>query len=138
MKKHLPWAPFCWSAMLLCLLCGCAHTNSHPANSVRIVSTQPATPATLHPGDHMKVQIRYVVSGPDPVLIFARPYAKGEKPDGYAAHPSYPYSTGEGETTGWFTFVRPTQIDEVRVQMLDARNKAVLAEASVWVQATWK
>ncbi len=47
------------------------------------------------------MKIQYVAVSPDPVLIFARPYTKAEKADGYAAHPSHPYKTGKGETTGW-------------------------------------
>jgi serine/threonine protein kinase len=110
-----------------------------PASDEALVieSVTPVSPARLKPGERLTVKVRYTNTESDSVQIWARPYTKGVKSPGYGAHGSSIYPKGKGQIEGWFTFQKSTEVDEVRVQMVDQQTGRVLSEAKLPVQASW-
>ncbi len=108
------------------------------AGLLRIESTKPAIPATLAAGERFSLAIAYRNPGPGSVRIFARPYTKGVKTSGYGAHASSAYPSGSGSVEGWFQFQRPTEVDEVRVEMIDAATQEIVVQASLPIRAVWQ
>lgn len=104
---------------------------------LRIVSTQPASPAALKVGERMTVVIEYENPGPGSVQIWARPWTAGRKTSGYGAHGSGGYAPGKGTIEGWFTLRAPGEIDEVGVEMVEARDRKVLASVKLPVRGVW-
>ena len=125
-------------ALVLLLICGCAGLKSRPVNSIAITSIEPAPPANLKFGERMLVHIHYTNTNSDPVIIFARPYAHGERTDDDYSNPSYNFNQGSGDTVGWFYFRSAARVDEVRVSMLTAKTKSLVTSTSRRISAAWK
>jgi hypothetical protein len=107
-------------------------------DAIKVAAVKPAAPAVLKQGEKMEVEFRYSVESAEEVVIFVRPYTKGERTPGYTAHPSLGYEKGKGKDVGWFLFNRPAVVDEVRVRMLDAKTRKVLVEFKYQIKAEWK
>jgi hypothetical protein len=140
MKTQVPGMSFyiVFGFLAMTLVCGCANLISRPSDSLRIISTEPASPAVLKLGEKMTVNVQYCITNSDAVLIFVRPFTKGEKTDGYRAHPSLTYRLGSGIIVGWFYFDTEADVDEVRAEMIDARTHALVTNTSLRMRATWK
>jgi thiol-disulfide isomerase/thioredoxin len=113
-------------------------TDRSSSEVLEVVSTKPASPALLKPGERLEITIRYALDSAEGALIFARPYTQGKSTPGYRAHPSPVYERGKGELVGWFFFDRAVEVDEVRVEMKDATSRATLKTLSHPLQAQWK
>jgi hypothetical protein len=107
---------------------------------LQIKSIAPASPAKLATGEKLKIAIDYLNPEGLAVQIWARPYTKGVRTPGYGAHGSPLYRQRSGTVEGWFEFDRPSVVDEVRVEMVEATTggKAnVVASASLPIEAVW-
>ena len=105
---------------------------------LKVTLTTPNSPAVIGLGQKLIVNVDYNNPGPDVVMIFVRPFTKGAKTNGYAAHPSKVYQAGEGKTEGYFFFEAAAAVDEVRVTMVDAKTKKEINVLKVPVDLTWK
>jgi hypothetical protein len=106
-------------------------------DALKIASFKPAVPAKLRTGNRLNVTVAYRIKTYEKVRIFARPYTKGEKTPGFAAHPSPIYTRGTGQTVCWFTLNQPGVVDEVRVEMVDEASGKVVAEVRQSINAQW-
>lgn len=105
-------------------------------STVEVVSTEPATPATLRPGERLTVSIRYEAGATDEVRIWIGPYTEGKRTSGFKPHRSGSYAGGSGRIEDWITFAKPASVDEIRVKLRTKSGK-LLAEVSHKTDATW-
>ena len=107
---------------------------------LKIIKTNPTLPASLNLGEQLKIQFEYDLGSAEKVQIWARPYTNGRRTQGYKAHGSPVYNREEkqiGEAEGYFFFDRPTVVDEVRIEMIDATSNAVIYSLSEKIDAKW-
>lgn len=105
--------------------------------TVKIESITPVSPASLKSGERMTLKIQYDNPVSDQVQIWARPYIGGQRATNFSAHSSATYGRGSGAVEGWFTFLSSSEIDEVRVEMIDSTTRKTLASTAMPVQAAW-
>ncbi len=102
-------------------------------NSICNVGFDPQSPAALANGDRVNLSFEY--RSDQPVLIFARPFTGDSLSPNYAAHPSPLHPAGFGQGSGFFTIqTGDVKVDRVRLQMLTADQKKVLAEIFIPVE----
>lgn len=90
--------------------------------SLKVISTDPPCPAVLKVGERFYIRFRYRLGTSESAQIWVRPYTRGSVTAGYGAHGSGFYHKKDreaGEAEGWFTFAKPTFVDEVCVYMKD-------------------
>ncbi|HEX5475003.1 MAG TPA: hypothetical protein VFX12_10110, partial [Vicinamibacterales bacterium] len=83
----------------------------HAEVRVRVVETDPASPATLGRDETFYVRIEYDTD--EPIRIWARPFFQGT-PVAAKSNPSITY-TGRGEALGWFALDDAVDVDEIRI-----------------------
>lgn len=93
--------------------------------AIRNVALSPASPAKLLTGDNVNLTFNYNAKGGN-VRIFARPLIGGALASSYAAHGSPLYTATSGSGSGSFTLTVPGDVDQVRIQIVDATTSAVL------------
>jgi len=135
MKPVVPacrWLPVLMALLLLSAPAAWADFDLH----VRLADTDPGDGGTLAVEQQLFVKVDYRSDIP---LVFAyAAYSQGEKleADFYTGYPQL-QSAGEHEALGWIGFSSPTQIDELRVEILDA-NRQKIGEISKPFTFFWK
>ncbi|MDD5010570.1 MAG: hypothetical protein PHQ00_00430 [Phycisphaerae bacterium] len=108
---------------------------------MEIASIKPSLPAVLALGEKLNIEVAYDLESVDSASIWARPFAGGNRASGYSAHHLVSVNK-EKENPGiadcWFSFNRPTKIDEIRVFMQDAKTEQIVREISYKITAEWK
>jgi hypothetical protein len=80
--------------------------------TAEVVATDPpGATVTLHKDEAFYVRIRYDTDRP--VSLWARPFFQG-KEVGAMTNASVPHE-GSGEALGWFQFIHPGEVDEIRI-----------------------
>ncbi len=93
--------------------------------SLKVISTEPRCPTVLKVGEKFFVRFGYRLGPSESAQIWVRPYTRGSTTPGYGAHGSGLYhrkDREDGEAEGWFTFDKPTFVDEVCVYMKDCET----------------
>lgn len=82
--------------------------------TVEVLETWPSADAGALPRNQ-NFHLRLAYRTERPVAIWVRPYYHGKPADDVGTSPS-PRYVGEGETLGWFFFLRPgARVDEIRI-----------------------
>lgn len=126
------------SATALALLLLCLSPQIGAAQRITGVRVQPTSPATLSPGDSVRVRFGYDIPARwGQVRIFVRPMTEGTLSSSYAASGSPLYSaTGTGQA--WFTIRSGTvSIDQIRIQVVD-QSRNLLGERFVPVEMSFR
>ena len=113
-----------------------AKTNEQ-GDRLTILEYDPPLPADLRPGQRLTVQVGYELKSAESAQIFVRPMTDGRRTAGYSAHGSSKYQKGSGVIKGWFTFRRPTTIDQVQVKLITDRTAKIPA-VELFAKATAK
>jgi hypothetical protein len=101
-----------------------------PAQLVTDVDLTVDTPDVLPFNENVNIAFNYSTRQPGGVRIFVRPFSNGALTPNYAAHASPLYPTGAGSGTGYFTITSgQVVVDQLRIQMWDANQTALLFEA---------
>lgn len=105
---------------------------------LEIVSSSIKNPEQLESGENLEFEVAYQLTSTDMAAIWLRPYRNGKRIGGYTAHNlEYVQKGDAGIVKGWFSFKRPTQINEVRVFMRDADTNKMIREISYKFNAQW-
>jgi hypothetical protein len=105
------------------------------AQTVIVVATDPREGIVLAPGAPLYVRLTYTSSVP--VRFQAHGYRSGRVvQDGARMNPAPSYPAGTGEAIAWVAFGGPATIDEVRIEVSDARWQPRGVER-VPVAASW-
>ena len=107
---------------------------------LEVMSTEPDNPAEMASGQQLNVHIFYQLNITETAQIWARPYKNGQKAPGYKAHHLIPVDSkkeNSGFVTGWFSFDKPAEIDEVRVFMRNSATGKIIKRCSYRVSAKW-
>jgi len=90
--------------------------NAQAGVKATVVATDPAGDQILL-GKSEQFFVRIAFDSDKPVSLWARPYFKGKKVDAYTnasvAH------QGKGEALGWFSFIKPGEVDEIQILASD-------------------
>ncbi len=105
-------------------------TISSGDNWVKLVSTSPATPATLKSGQIITVNFEYAAKDPNYVYFEAFPYYRGQNV-GYLPGRSIFQSSINGNGTGLAFFSCPggKNVDQIKVTMQQTGSGKVLAQS---------
>ena len=102
----------CFRSLLTIVLLSIASASAYADVRATVIATDPPGPEiTLGRDQSLYVRIRYATD--HPVSIWARPYLDGKEVD-VRSNASIPHS-GEGEALGWFSFIHPGEVDEIRI-----------------------
>lgn len=115
--------------------CAWLAASAQAATTARIVETDPpGAEISLDRGQSFFVRIAYTADAP--VSIWARPYFHGTEVPAMT-NASVPHS-GSGEALGWFEFIEPGEVDEIRVKISapDAPNGEEIARYPVHITGT--
>ncbi|GAB6084635.1 hypothetical protein JCM30471_35490 [Desulfuromonas carbonis] len=126
------WLPVLMALLLLSAPPAWADFDLH----VNLAATDPGEGGTLAVEQQLYMKVDYRSDIP---LVFAySAYSQGEKleADFYSGYPQL-QSAGEHEALGWIGFSSPTQIDELRVEILDA-NRQKIGEIAKPFTFFWK
>ena len=126
---------FLHTAVIALIAIACAMTPA-PAQAetrIEVLATDPGATSVLHKGENFWLRIGYTTD--QPIRLRAEPYLAGKHvPAGNGG--SLEVGPGTGESTYWFFFSEPRQIDTVVVTAQTARG-TVLAETHINVGLTW-
>lgn len=116
--------------LLLCLLLPIvAAAESSAAPQIELIELDPAEAKAVPLNTPVYALIRYRADAP--VRLVLRPFRDGRPVQAGVHYSGSPwYSPPEGEGIAWFSFTKPTQIDEIRALATDAPGNE-LARASV-------
>ncbi|MBN1796709.1 MAG: carboxypeptidase regulatory-like domain-containing protein [Sedimentisphaerales bacterium] len=124
--------------------CGCARQSvlvTKQGNcNLKILSTEPKSPAILQAGDKVYVNFKYDMGDYDSVQILARPRSNGSETPGYKAHGSPVYNKYDGakdSIQGYFFFDEPAVVDEIIVRMKDKNRGDYVCVAKKKVNLKW-
>jgi hypothetical protein len=99
----------CLFVLLLALAAGAAQADVR----ARVVGTDPPATATLGRDQPFFVRIQF--DADEPVSLWTRAYAGGERIEkGYKSNASAKWS-GSGHALGWISFDAPVEVDEIRI-----------------------
>jgi hypothetical protein len=113
--------------LAVALLCAPA-ADSEGSTEIRVLESWPdAERVVLAPNQNFYLRLAYETEVP--VSIWIRPYFRG-KPVNVGSNPSPTYQ-GSGEAIGWFFFMNPDEVDEIRIIAGDGSAE------STPVAATW-
>ncbi len=125
--------------------CGCAQqgvlVTQKGGCNLRILSTEPQSPAVLQAGQKVYVTFRYDMGRYESVRVWARPRTNGTNTRGYHAHKSPTYNKYDGATDeiqGYFFFNDPAVVDEIIVRMKDKASDKYVCVAKKDVHFEWK
>jgi hypothetical protein len=108
-------------------------------NSVEVVSTTPASPATLKLGEWMTIRIRYSFNTRAVRLWYSPMSGGGNAMDESSGSDVYYPASGYGETDfSKFANQSQTDVDELEVKMVDCDTEVELARTSVHIEAHWR
>lgn len=103
-----------------------------------ITKFNPGLPASIPIGEKLIVTVEYNINSVDEARIFVRPYTNKRRTSGYRAHGCRPLIRGQGVIEGYFIFDKPTKVDEVRVNMVNAKDKSYICTSiSKEISAQW-
>ena len=104
------------------------------ANSVGVVATDPASPATLNKFDKLKFRIGY--SSDRRVRLRVEPFYNGKRVPAMNGG-MVTYDAGGGEAYFWISFNHSVRIDRADVMLLDDATDKAIATASVALDISW-
>jgi thiol-disulfide isomerase/thioredoxin len=114
-----------------------AVATTEQGDRLEVLAFDPPLPAELRPGQRLTVRVAYELQSGESALIFVRPMTDGKRSAGYGAHASPGYRKGKGQMEGWFTFSKPTVIDQVQVTLVTDRAKDPALELLATADAKW-
>lgn len=106
------------SAIAICLswlLAVPSTSSAQAAGEVTVLKMNPASPATLAPGEKVEVDFRYDVRAETSFRIFVRPMTGDAVSEKYAASASPLYEPGQGDGRADFSLRSPGQVDKLRI-----------------------
>ena len=104
-----------------------------------VVSSTPELPAKLKVGERLVFDVFYDLPKEfEHAGIRARPYTNGKRTPGYKAHKAIRVSKNEpsGIVKCWFSFEKPTTVNEVRFHMVDLSGN-IIHTGAMPVDAEW-
>lgn len=102
--------------------------------SVRVMETDPVSPATLGHWEQYYLRIAYETDRP--VRVRAEAYSAG-KPVPSTNSGSPRYGTGAGEALFWIAYTKPARVDRIVVSAEDEKTQKPVAQAELAVNLTW-
>lgn len=96
-------------ALVLALAAGAAHAEVR----VRVAATDPPADATLGRDQTFFVRMQY--DADEPVSLWVRAYARGERIGKGARFGTSSKYSGSGAALGWVSFYVPAEVDEIRI-----------------------
>ena len=110
------------------------HFHSSPISITNINAASPS-PASLAYNQNVDINFNYSSAEAGGIRIFPRPITNGETTPNYAASGSPLYPSGNGSGSGYFTITSgETTVDQIRFQVYNADQSALLVEFSIPVQ----
>ncbi|MEO8678229.1 MAG: hypothetical protein ABI665_04235 [Vicinamibacterales bacterium] len=121
-------------ALILFASCLALSGAAQAQNTVRVLETWPASPATLARSESFNLRIHY--EAPDRVVrVRAEAFFQGQRVPGInSGSPEMP--PGSGEALFWFAYDSATRVDRIVVR-LDGPRGDVLGSAELPVDLTW-
>ncbi len=107
-------------------------------DGVAIVAVRPTPPARLQPGDRMEFDLVYQLSSTERATLYVRPYTDGRQSRNYIGHAPIECETGYRKVDAWISFRSSAAIDEIRVMLIGAERRELLAVATNQVEAVWE
>jgi len=121
-------APAVFPLLLLVSALACADVR------VRIIETDPPSPATLHHWEEFSVRIAYETDRP--IRVWGEAYLAGNRvPSMTSGSPRY--EPGTGEALFWFAFTTPARVDTIVVRAEDEKARVTAAQDDLSVNVTW-
>ncbi len=131
--------------ILLLFHCGCARQSvlvTKKGNcNLKILSTEPESPAILRAGEKVYVTFRYDMGRYESVWLFVKPRTNGTVTPGHHRSKSPIYNKYDGATDeikGYFFFNDPAVVDEIIVRMKDKTSGEYVCVAKKDVNFEWK
>ncbi len=118
--------------LVLAALSGFLPAQTPPVVKITAISPEPAD--RLKAGQSLSIRIAY--ESDQPLRFRARGYFQGTLHEREGFNPSPAYPAGKGEAIAWLFAQAGARIDEVRVQVSDAKWTKI-AEVLASVQAEW-
>jgi hypothetical protein len=109
--------------------------------NLKIISTEPHSPAMLQAGQKVYVTFRYDMGNYDSVWLFTKPRTNGSVTHGHHRSKSPIYNKYDGATDeikGYFFFNDPAVVDEIVVRMKDKAANEYVCVALKEVHFEWK
>jgi hypothetical protein len=101
---------------------------------VRVIETDPASPATLGHWEQFYLRIAYEAD--QPIRVRAEAYSGGKAvPSTNSGSPRY--DTGAGEAMFWIAYTTPARVDRIVVSAEDEKTHKPVAQAEMAVNLTW-
>jgi len=119
----------------------CLQGGQKKTCKLKIVSTEPKSPATLEAGQKLYINFKYELGPYEAVPIWARPRTNGRSTRGYRAHGSTVYRKSvnpKGTAQGYFFFDKPTTVDEIIIRMKDVNTKEYVCTSLKKCNFEWK
>ena len=115
---------------------GCS--KKEEGDRLTITKFSPDLPASIAVGERLIVTVEYDINSVKHAQIFVRPLANGRGIPGCRSHGCRPIEQGKGVMKGYFFFNEPAIVDEVRVQMMNAKDQSQLCTSiSKKISAQW-
>lgn len=109
-------------------------TSAAAGASIRIIETDPASPATLGSWQRFNVRIGYVAD--EPIRVHGQALSRERKvTSATSGSPVYPPGSGEGMF--WFAYTEPAQVGRIVLTAYPANVQTTLAEAVLDVDLRW-
>ncbi|HMO51191.1 MAG TPA: TlpA disulfide reductase family protein [Kiritimatiellia bacterium] len=105
---------------------------------LEVISATPAAPASLQPGDKITVSIRYAHPEAENVRVWAQPSWQGQILNASTYSPSPELPGDQGEITRSFSTQHGGTMDAIRLHMIDASTRTLLAKVFHPYEATWE
>ncbi len=108
---------------------------------LKILSTEPESPAILKAGEKVYVTFRYNMGEYESVWLMAKPRTNGTVTPGHHRYQSPVYNKYDGakdEIQGYFFFNEPAVVDEIIVRMKDKASDEYVCVAVKEVHFEWK
>ncbi len=109
--------------------------------NLKIISTEPESPAILRAGEKVYVTFRYDMGDYESVWLFAKPRTNGTVTPGHHRSKSPIYNKYDGATDeikGYFYFNDPAVVDEIIVRMKEKATDEYVCVALKEVHFEWK
>lgn len=105
--------------------------------SMEVISTDPASPAVLEPGQRLYIKFRYNTGGAESVRTWVRPNSTAR---GCKSHPCGPIRDKEGVYEGYFYYDNnAAEVTGLKLKMKDDKDKhGYIFEDSVPIDIKWK
>lgn len=117
--------------LVVCLWPAIARGQMATADPVSIARVTPPSPATLKPGENVRIDFRYSIATKRGFRIFIRPMTGPDLSPSLSASGSQLYSGGRGSGSATFTLTRAGRVDRLRIVVTEERTNRHLHRSYV-------